>query len=318
MPTRSDTISAARRRDSPAATSSATAASAGSSPLLASGAVPGPSTSVISPFGGAPNRSTSSAAVPRTTSSNRFVSSRQTATSRFASATASERSVAGSRCGDSKATAGHGQPRRSSHNAASFDSPRGRNPRKRYCSATRPEATSAVSTADAPGRTVTSTPASSAARRSRTPGSDTPGGPPAGVGPRGGPGGGEGGDPPPRLEPRQELGGPPSLVVLVVREQPRLDPMPLEQTARVARVLAQDHVCGGELGEHAQRHVLEVADRRRADRERHYAVSSASKATKAAPMKPAAVPSSAFASRTELRIGSRAPCRATSSAGPRR
>ena len=43
---------------------------------------PGPSTSVISPFDGSANRSASAAAGPRTTSSNRFVSSRQTATSR--------------------------------------------------------------------------------------------------------------------------------------------------------------------------------------------------------------------------------------------
>ena len=70
--------------------------------------------------------------------------------------------------------------------------------------------------------------------------------------------------------------------------------------------------------EDAQRHVLEVPDRRRADGERHQAESSASKPTKAAPIRPAAVPSSAFASRTSLRIGSSASCRATSSAGPRR
>ena len=44
-------------------------------------------------------------------------------------AAASERSVAGSRCGDSNATAGQGQPRSSSHSAASAFSPRGRKPR---------------------------------------------------------------------------------------------------------------------------------------------------------------------------------------------
>ena len=43
---------------------------------------PGPSTSVISPFGGSAKRAATSAAVPRTTSSNFFVSSRHTATSR--------------------------------------------------------------------------------------------------------------------------------------------------------------------------------------------------------------------------------------------
>src|SRR5262249_22771806 len=58
-------------------------------------------------------------------------------------------------------------------------------------------------------------------------------------------------------------------VVLVVGEQPRADAVPLEQTACVPRVLAEDDVGGGELGEDAQRHILEIADRRRADSERH-------------------------------------------------
>ena len=66
---------------------------------------------MISPFGGSANRSASSAAVPRATSSNRFVSSRQTATGRSGKAAASDRSVAGRRCGDSNATAGCGQRR---------------------------------------------------------------------------------------------------------------------------------------------------------------------------------------------------------------
>ena len=88
---------------------------------------PGPRTSVISPFGGSAKRSASSAAVPRTTSSKRFVSSRQTATGRAGSAAASERSVAGSRCGDSNATAGHFQPR-ARPRARCARSPRGTKP----------------------------------------------------------------------------------------------------------------------------------------------------------------------------------------------
>ena len=45
--------------------------------------------------------------------------------------------------------------------------------------------------------------------------------------------------------------------------------MPVEQDPRAARVLAEDEVGLPQLAQHAQRDVLEVADRRRADRERH-------------------------------------------------
>ena len=51
--------------------------------------------------------------------------------------------------------------------------------------------------------------------------------------------------------------------------QSRLDPVPLEQPARMPRVLAQHDVCGAQLREHAQRDVLEIPDRRRADDEGH-------------------------------------------------
>ena len=50
---------------------------------------------MISPFGDAANRAASSVAVPRATSSNRFVSSRQTAISRCGSATAAAREAFG-------------------------------------------------------------------------------------------------------------------------------------------------------------------------------------------------------------------------------
>src|SRR3954471_20767779 len=269
MSTRLETMSAACRRGRPAATSSATAASARPSPP-SSRAAPGPRTSVISPFGGASNRSASSAAVPRTTSSNRFVSSRQTATSRPGSEPASERNVAGNRCGDSNATEGKGQLRSSSHSSPSFFSPRGRKPRKRYCSATSPDATSAVSTADAPGSTVTSRAALSAARRAGSGRrAQEPG---ARIGGARQPSVADERDPLPRLEPRQELGRPLCLVVLVIREESRRDPVPPEQDARVARVLTQNDVGSREFGEDAQRHVLEVPDRRRTDRERHQVV----------------------------------------------
>ena len=66
-------------------------------------------------------------------------------------------------------------------------------------------------------------------------------------------------------EPRQDLGRALRLVVLVIGDEPRLDPVTLEQAARVPRVLAEDDIGRRELGEDAKRHVLEVPDRRRAD-----------------------------------------------------
>ena len=83
----------------------------------------------------------------------------------------------------------------------------------------------------------------------------------------------------PAFEPRQQLRRPRRLVVLVVRQQPRIDAVPLEQAARVPRVLAQDDVGRAQLREHAQRDVLEIPDRRRADDERHYESSRSNVAT---------------------------------------
>ena len=59
----------------------------------------------------------------------------------------------------------------------------------------------------------------------------------------------------------------------VVADEPRLDPVAVEQRARPPRVLAEDDVGLAELAQDPQRDVLEVADRRRTDDERH-AVSS--------------------------------------------
>ena len=260
MPVSRATISAACFRGTPAATSSATAASASASAAGSATTAPGPSTSVISPFGGSANRSASSAAVPRATSSNRFVSSRQTAAARAGSAAASERSVVGSRCGDSNATAGHG------HVAQLLPQLGER------LLAAREEAEELVLLADEPRRDE---------RRldRRRPRQHRHGharverrahDPRARVGDARQPRVGDERDPLPRLEPRQQLGRPRRLVVLVVREQPRLDAVPLEQAARVPRVLAEHDVGGAQLREHAQRHVLEVADRRGADGERHH------------------------------------------------
>ena len=64
-----------------------------------------------------------------------------------------------------------------------------------------------------------------------------------------------------------QLGGPLALVVLVVGDERRLHAVALEQHARAARVLARDDVGVAQRRQHAQRDVLEVADRRRADDE---------------------------------------------------
>ena len=76
--------------------------------------------------------------------------------------------------------------------------------------------------------------------------------------------------------------------------------MTVEQHPRSACVLAQDEVGLAKLGEHAERHVLQVPDRRRADDERHYPLcaSSASKATRPAPTRPASTPRTASTIRT--------------------
>ena len=77
----------------------------------------------------------------------------------------------------------------------------------------------------------------------------------------------------PPLHPLHQLGGALLLVVLVVAHQGRAHAVAVEQRAGAARVLAGDHVGVAQRGEHAQRHVLQVADRRGAHHEAHGAVS---------------------------------------------
>src|SRR4029453_8433760 len=115
-------------------------------------------------------------------------------------------------------------------------------------------------------------------------------------------------DPGSRLELREHLGRASSLVVLVVAEETRGEAVAVEEDPRSPRVLAEDEVGLRELVEDAERDVLEVADRRRADRERHQAraESAWSSATRAAPIIPADVPSSARTTRIPSRIGFRA------------
>ena len=60
---------------------------------------------------------------------------------------------------------------------------------------------------------------------------------------------------------RARLGG----VVLVIGRERRLDPVAREQRARYAGVLGQDRIRAGQNRQRPQRHVGEVADRRRDD-----------------------------------------------------
>ena len=106
--------------------------------------------------------------------------------------------------------------------------------RTRSARPTSPLATSAVSTAEGPGSTVTGTPAASAA----------PHEPRARIGDPGHPGVRDERHPLARGEPRQELGDPRRLVVRVQGEEPRADPVPVEQEPRVPGVLAEDDIGG--------------------------------------------------------------------------
>src|SRR6185312_11947062 len=104
------------------------------------------------------------------------------------------------------------------------------------------------------------------------------------------------------------------LVVLVVAEELGADPVAVEQRARPARVLAGYEVRLAQRRQHAQRHVLEVADRGRADHQAptHAAASSASRA---APIIPASLPKWASTTFTISRFGGRPRSASTSRAG---
>ena len=214
---------------------------------------------MISPFGASVNRAATSRAEPRTISSKRFVSSRQTATGRSGSASASERSDPGSRLGDSNATTGPLQEAVSSHRPVERLPPPRQIPDERIALADEPAGhkrgldcgrarehgdldTALDRRGDEPRSRVVHARKAGVARER---------------------------DPLAPVEPRQQLVDPLRLVMAVVADELGLDPVTVEECARPARVLAEDEVGLAELAQDPQRDVLEVADRRRADDERH-------------------------------------------------
>src|SRR6202022_2504292 len=96
------------------------------------------------------------------------------------------------------------------------------------------------------------------------------------------------------------------------------DAVAVEQHARAPGVLAGDDVGLAQRREHAQGHVLEVADRRRADDQAagDHRSESPSKASAAAPLIPASTPNRAATIRTSSREGRSARRATTSRAGP--
>ncbi len=71
------------------------------------------------------------------------------------------------------------------------------------------------------------------------------------------------------FEPGDDLLRSPRLVVPVEAQEPRVDSVVVEEDPRTAGVLAEDEIGLAQLLEHAERDVVEVADRGGADRERH-------------------------------------------------
>ena len=172
-------------------------------------------TSVISPFGGSAKVAATAGAVPRTTSSKRFVSSRQTATRRSGSAAARLRSDAGSRLGDSKPTAGCGQRASSSHKRIPLRLAAREIAEEAVLIVREPRRDERRLDGRGPGSTVTAIPRSSAADDEA----------PARIVDARQPGIGDQRDALARREPRQQLVRSRRLVVLVVAQQPSAPPI---------------------------------------------------------------------------------------------
>ena len=181
---------------------------------------------------------------------------------------------------------------------------RGRKPAKRHASAGSAEATSAASAADGPGQHLDLEPRGDAPLHEDV----------AGVADQRHPGVRHQRDH--RAVPHavDELGRPLALVVLVVGDERRLHAVALEQDAGAARVLAGDHVGVAQRRQHAQGHVLEVPDRRRADHQPAGLTTAraSSRASTAAPIMPASAPKP-----PPRRAPCRAPAAARAGASPR-
>ena len=83
--------------------------------------------------------------------------------------------MSASRCGDSKKTTARGSASSVASHRRRSPSRRGAKPSKQNRSTGSPDSTSAVVTADGPGRQVTGSPSATAAATSRYPGSETAG-----------------------------------------------------------------------------------------------------------------------------------------------
>ena len=185
-----------------------------------------------------------------------------------------------SRCGDSNATAAHGQPRQLLARARPEPAPRAAGSRETGTARRR------ARSRRAPSRPPTAREGPSPGhrrraprRRAERPGRRSPGSPASLTSATRSPASSRGSNSRRPLRLRCAGGSETSRARTPCRSS---------SFARVTRVLAEHDVGLGELAQDAQGDVLEVADRRRADRERHaYSPSSASKPIIAAPIRPA-------------------------------
>ena len=235
------TTSTARRRGRPGPDESTTAASASSSSAPSTLAAAAADDERTPPLG-RPRFWRARRPLP-VTSSKRFVSSRQTATAGPGQRHRERTERAGSRCGDSNATAGCGQAASSAHSGERSLAPAAGSGGNWNRSPGQPAGYERRSTADAPGRTVR---ARLPERRRDQPGASFTPGRPRRRRERSGS----------RLE-RRQAPRPLPLVVAVVAEQGRHDAVAIEQPPSVPGVLAEDEPASASPQD-TQRDVLEV------------------------------------------------------------
>ena len=218
-----------------------------------------PATTIVtSPRAPLAKRSASSASVPRANSSCTLVSSRATQAARSPSCAASARSVAATRRGDSKSTSVSGRTRNVREQAVALarlarQEAEEREGRRREArrDERRDHRRRAGQRHDA--RVPRRSPPRRAARPDPRPAAY----------PRPRPA-----RPAARREQREHFGDARGFVVRVERARPLRDRVAVEQHARVARVLGEHEVRFAQHPQRAQRHVLEIADRRRDEMER--------------------------------------------------